>query len=130
MEYELDKRLIEIAETEEKINRRFNLSKFLSLRPQIDKAIKDGWSIKFIWETLRKDKKIHIGYRMFLRMVKQYAIDPSATDNETANNKNGDSEKESNSLSELQQESKVETESDDTQDRIKAPEVAPFDWTT
>lgn len=71
MDYELSKRLIEIAGNEKKVNRRFNLAAFIILKPQIDKAIKDGWSIKFIWETLSQDKKVSCSYRTFLLMVKK-----------------------------------------------------------
>ncbi|PXW89111.1 hypothetical protein C8R34_10591 [Nitrosomonas sp. Nm84] len=71
MDYELSKRLIEIAGNEKKVNRRFNLAAFIILQPQIDKAIKDGWSIKFIWETLSQDKKVSCSYRTFLLMVKK-----------------------------------------------------------
>lgn len=110
MEYELSKRLIETAEADNKVNRRLNLSAFLSLRPQINKAIKDGWSIKFIWETLHKDKKIHIGYRMFLRMVKQHTNYSSDSDNEIISKKKKEPE---NELAE------EDHESNQTHDRIK-----------
>lgn len=73
MEYELSKRLIKIAADEKKVNRRFNLAAFIIMRPQINKAINDGWSIKFIWETLSQDKKIGCSYRTFLLMCKKHA---------------------------------------------------------
>lgn len=94
MEYELSKRIIEVADVDKKFNRRLNLSVFLSLIPQINNAIQDGWSIKFIWETLSKDKKIHIGYRMFLRMVKQHTNYSPDTDNGIISQKQEGSEKE------------------------------------
>lgn len=72
MEYELSKRLVSIAEKENRINRRKHLAEFLSFKAQIKKAIDDGWSVKFIWETLHQDKKISVSYRMFLLMVKQH----------------------------------------------------------
>lgn len=131
MEYELSKRLIEVAEVENKVNRRFNLSVFLSLKPQINKAIKDGWSIKFIWETLSKDKKIHIGYRMFLRMVKQHANHSPDTDNGIISPKHEEPEKE------LTSSPKDDQKSEQTSDGINVTSEYPatgnpkgFEWST
>lgn len=128
MEYELSKRLIEIAETDKKVNRRLNTAMFLSLRPQINQAIKDGWSIKFIWEALHKDKKIHIGYRMFLRMVKQHANASSDIDNQLIN---------SNESEDIKKNSKKDQEPDQTKDQKDTTPKYPstgnpkgFEWST
>lgn len=86
MDYELSKRLVDIAESGKKTNRRFNLARFLSLQSQINTAIEAGWSIKFIWETLHEDKKIDFGYRTFLRMVKERSSSYSPSRRKKTNN--------------------------------------------
>ncbi|SOD22776.1 TraK family protein [Nitrosomonas ureae] len=104
MDYELSKRLIEIAENEKKVNRRFNLAAFIILQPQIDKAIKDGWSIKFIWETLSQDKKVSCSYRTFLLMVKKQS--------DLLHGRNKDNKEELDSLSESKNMSKSHSSTD------------------
>jgi hypothetical protein len=68
----LSNELAAIATTQNKSNDRFNHASFLILRHQIDKAIEDGWSKKFIWETLHQQQKIRVGYQRFLKLVKRY----------------------------------------------------------
>ena len=104
MDYELSKRLIEIAGNEKKVNRRFNLAAFIILKPQIDKAIKDGWSIKFIWETLSQDKKVSCSYRTFLLMVKKQS--------DLLHGGNKDNKEELDSLSESKNMSKSHSSTD------------------
>ncbi|MFZ1852929.1 MAG: TraK family protein [Nitrosomonas sp.] len=104
MDYELSKRLIEIAGNEKKVNRRFNLAAFIILKPQIDKAIKDGWSIKFIWETLSQDKKVSCSYRTFLLMVKKQS--------DLLHGRNKDNKEELDSLSESKNMSKSHSSTD------------------
>jgi len=68
----LSAELAVIASKQNKSNDRFNHASFLILRPQINKAIEDGWSKKFIWETLHRQQKIRVGYQRFLKLVKRY----------------------------------------------------------
>ena len=68
----LSDELAAIATKQNKSNDRFNHASFLILRPQIQKAIEDGWSKKFIWETLHQQQKIRVGYQRFLKLVKRY----------------------------------------------------------
>lgn len=101
MEYELSKRLIKIAGDEKKVNRKFNLAAFIIMRPQINKAINDGWSIKFIWETLSQDKKIGCSYRTFLQMCKKHASHLHDTNKESDRKEKLTSLSESKNITEL-----------------------------
>ena len=71
MKKNLSERMAVIAANDKKVRGRFNRSLFLALRPEIDQARLDGWSIKFIWETLSKEKKIDCSYQMFTNLIKQ-----------------------------------------------------------
>jgi hypothetical protein len=46
-----------------------NLAAFLALRSEIETALKDGWALRHIWETLREEGKIDFGYGAFCRRV-------------------------------------------------------------
>ncbi|WP_074748752.1 TraK family protein [Nitrosospira multiformis] len=56
-----------------------NLAAFLSLRSEIETALKDGWALRHIWETLHEEGKIGFGYGAFCRRVNR-----SITVNKTA----------------------------------------------
>lgn len=118
MDYELSKRLIKIAGDEKKVNRKFNLAAFIIMRPQINKAINDGWSIKFIWETLTQDKKISCSYRTFLQMCKKHASHLHDT------NKESDRKEKLISLSESKNtiESNIDTDNDTSDNSDEAIE--------
>jgi hypothetical protein len=46
-----------------------NLAAFLAQRREIETALKDGWALRHIWETLREEGKITFGYGAFCRRV-------------------------------------------------------------
>jgi Family of unknown function (DUF5338) len=46
-----------------------NLAAFLAQRAEIESALKDGWALRQIWETLHEEGKITFGYGAFCRRV-------------------------------------------------------------
>lgn len=46
-----------------------NKAAFLALKPDIDAALTDGWSIKLVWETLVEEGKISFSYKTFCGYV-------------------------------------------------------------
>src|SRR5687768_6533878 len=41
----------------------------IALREQIREALDDGWSVKAIWQTLRAEGSVQVGYHAFRRYV-------------------------------------------------------------
>ncbi len=41
----------------------------LALREEIRKALDDGWSVKAVWQTLRAEGSVQVGYHAFRRHV-------------------------------------------------------------
>lgn len=60
-----------------------NRSVFLSLRPDIQQAHRDGWSLLAIWKTLFDENRISFSYQAFRRYAHQL-IDTSASANAIA----------------------------------------------
>jgi len=54
-----------------------NRAVFLALRPDIKKALEDGWSIKSIWVTLHEEGKVGFGYDAFLRYTRRLILAPT-----------------------------------------------------
>ncbi|MBK6959228.1 MAG: hypothetical protein IPH22_13760 [Nitrosomonas sp.] len=50
---------------------------FLLLRDEINEAIDDGWSVKYIWEVLSEEGKITFSYQTFLNLVNKYKTNSS-----------------------------------------------------
>ncbi len=48
---------------------------FLALKPDISKALQDGWSMRQIWSTLKEEKKIDCSYLWFRSLVKKHIFD-------------------------------------------------------
>jgi hypothetical protein len=48
-----------------------NLAAFLAQRDEISSALKDGWTIYQIWETLHAEQKIAASYNTFCGQVKR-----------------------------------------------------------
>ena len=69
-----------------------NRAAFLALRPDIEEALKDGWPVKTIWETLHEEGKITYGYQAFRgyvnRLILSDTIPPSVKPNLIVNEKN------------------------------------------
>lgn len=59
-----------------------NRAAFLALREDIRDTLKDGWSVKSIWETLHDEGKITFSYQAFCvyvnRLILQIPNDPPA----------------------------------------------------
>ena len=77
MEKKLSQRMAENAVKKNKSNARFNLAMFLLLRDEINEAIDDGWSVKYVWEVLSEEEKITFSYQTFLNFVNKYKSDTS-----------------------------------------------------
>lgn len=52
-----------------------NLALFLTLKNDIKETLAEGWSAKFIWETLQEEKKFFGSYNCFLNYIKKYIKD-------------------------------------------------------
>lgn len=46
-----------------------NRAAFLALKGDIEDALKDGWPIKSVWETLFEEKKVSFSYQAFRNYV-------------------------------------------------------------
>ena len=61
-----------------------NRAVFLALRPDIKQALKEGWSVRSIWETLHEEGKITFCYSSFCdytnRLILQVVPEPSANE--------------------------------------------------
>jgi hypothetical protein len=49
-----------------------NRATFLTVRADVEQALKEGWLMKTIWETLYDEEKVAFGYQTFRRYVHQY----------------------------------------------------------
>lgn len=49
-----------------------NRATFLNVRADVEQALKEGWLIKTIWQTLYDEGKVDFGYQTFRRYVHQY----------------------------------------------------------
>lgn len=57
-----------------------NRAIFLALRDEVAAAIKDGWPIKTIWETLYEEKRVAFGYQAFRLYVNKLILQDGADD--------------------------------------------------
>lgn len=56
-----------------------NRATFMVLREDIRQALRDGWSMRQVWLTLRDEGKVDFGYQAFRRYVRLLAeVEPSA----------------------------------------------------
>jgi hypothetical protein len=56
-----------------------NRAAFLAIREEVADAIRDGWSVRRIWELLQEDREIAVGYVRFTQLVRQYIHAPART---------------------------------------------------
>lgn len=133
MEKKLSQRMAEYAVKKNKSNARFNLAMFLLLRDEINEAIDDGWSVKYIWEVLYEEGKITFSYQTFLNLVNKYKT------NSSLQSKTIIAKKESAPLPDSESTAQLQPESESTQDRIKitdspkSPDYGNpkgFEWST
>ena len=133
MEKKLSQRMAENAVKKNKSNARFNLAMFLLLRDEINEAIDDGWSVKYIWEVLYEEGKITFSYQTFLNLVNKYKT------NSSLQSKTIIAKKESAPLPDSESTAQLQPESESTQDRIKITDSPKspdhgnpkgFEWST
>ena len=53
-----------------------NQAAFLAQRDEISNALKDGWTVYQIWETLHAEQKIAASYNTFCGQVKRLIVKP------------------------------------------------------
>ncbi len=51
------------------------LPAFIALKPEIELAIKDGWTVRQIWNTLHDEGKIKCSYQWFRTLVNRHIAD-------------------------------------------------------
>jgi Family of unknown function (DUF5338) len=51
-----------------------NMAAFLAQRDEISSALKDGWTVYQIWETLHAEQKIAASYNTFCGQVKRLIV--------------------------------------------------------
>ncbi|PSJ16102.1 TraK family protein [Nitrosomonas supralitoralis] len=76
MEKRLSQRIADNAVKENQKNSKLNLASFIILREEIEEAMNDGWSIRYIWKVLVKEEKITFGYQTFLNYINKYKNSP------------------------------------------------------
>jgi hypothetical protein len=65
----LSERIAERIRTKQPSRAGRNRAAFLAVKDEVRKALDDGWSVKVIWETLRAEGKIEVGYDAFTGYV-------------------------------------------------------------
>jgi hypothetical protein len=50
----------------------------VALRAEIQQAVSDGWSVRAIWQTLRAEGAVQVGYHAFRRYVAELVTQPAA----------------------------------------------------
>lgn len=48
---------------------------FIALKPDIEQALKDGWTVRQIWNTLHSEGKIKCSYQWFRTLVNRHIYD-------------------------------------------------------
>lgn len=139
MEKKLSQRMAENAVKKNKRNARFNLAMFLLLRDEINEAINDGWSVKYIWEILSEEGKITFSYQTFLNFVNKYKSDSSAQSKKMISTRDPAALTELEPTGQLQPETEPAPESESSDDRIKVTQSSEypatgnpkgFEWST
>ncbi|GEM_PF-1675921 len=130
MEKKLSQRMAENAVKKNKSNARFNLAMFLLLRDEINEALDDGWSVKYVWEVLSEEGKISFSYQTFLNFVNKYKSDSSPHSKKMIAKKEPmqlpESELQPAPELQLESESEPASESESSEERIKITESSEF----
>lgn len=90
MEKRLSQRIADNAVKENQKNSKLNLASFIILRDEIEEAMNDGWSIRYIWKVLVKEEKITFGYQTFLNYINKYKNSPQIKLERAINKKQSD----------------------------------------
>ena len=48
------------------------LPAFIALKPEIEQALEDGWTVHQIWDTLRHEKRIKCSYQWFRTLANRH----------------------------------------------------------
>ncbi len=51
------------------------LPAFVALKPEIEQALEDGWTVKQIWNTLQSEERIKCSYQWFRTLVNRHILD-------------------------------------------------------
>jgi Family of unknown function (DUF5338) len=70
----LSERIALHADKNKRTGKQF-LPAFIALKPDIEQALKDGWTIRQIWTTLHHEKKIKCSYQWFRTLVNRHICD-------------------------------------------------------
>lgn len=123
MDKRLSQRMAEHAVKENRSNAKLNLASFLLIRDEIYEAINDGWSVRYVWEVLYKEKKITFGYQTFLNYINKYKNNPSIKTDKNVNEKKSNKLPESRKEPETVSEEILESEAEPSEDRIKISNI-------
>jgi len=76
----LSQRIADRVTKEDKGATKKNRAIFLALRAEVETAIKDGWPIKTIWETLHEEGRVTFSYQAFRLYVNKLILQDGADD--------------------------------------------------
>ena len=72
----LSERIALFADKNKNTGKQF-LPAFIALKPDIEQALQDGWTVRQIWNTLHDEKKIKCSYQWFRTLVNRHITDDS-----------------------------------------------------
>jgi len=67
----LSKRIARHTDKNKNSGKQF-LPAFIALKPEIEQALNDGWTVRQIWNTLHDEKKIKCSYQWFRTLVNRH----------------------------------------------------------
>ncbi|HMW40618.1 MAG TPA: TraK family protein [Saprospiraceae bacterium] len=70
----LSERIALFADKNKNTGKQF-LPAFVALKPDIEQALQDGWTVRQIWNTLHDEKKIKCSYQWFRTLVNRHIAD-------------------------------------------------------
>ncbi|GAB2881065.1 hypothetical protein GCM10027277_57690 [Pseudoduganella ginsengisoli] len=76
----LSERIADRVTKQDKGATKKNRAIFLALRAEVDAAMKDGWPIKTIWETLHEERRVTFSYQAFRLYVNKLILQDGADD--------------------------------------------------
>lgn len=76
----LSQRIADRVTKEDKGATKKNRAIFLALRAEVDAAMKDGWPVKTIWETLHDEGRVTFSYQAFRLYVNKLILQEGADD--------------------------------------------------
>ena len=70
------------------------LPAFIALKPDIEQALKDGWTVRQIWNTLHSEGKIKCSYQWFRTLVNRHIYDERKQNQQNGQRKSTGSDQE------------------------------------